>query len=250
MARKKPRATEPPTTEPIDVPVDEMTAADRICAAADGSDLSTDVAVEGDAPQNDTVEADLEAPSVEQHVEGDTAEPMAQDDAVEPNLDSLADPAPEMNDETRTDENARNTTDPAAATPVVTVARGRDPRLPPVGATIERDYKGVTLKVLLLENGFFQYEGQTFRSLSKLAQTITGAKAMNGFQFFGLGQSAVKKPRTSTPRQVMGVQAKIARIDELIEKLQKAVEAGFQALTAAQARREDLAQKAAAAPQE
>jgi len=60
----------------------------------------------------------------------------------------------------------------------------RDPRLPAVGTTITKTYKGKTLNVQVLEQGF-EYEGQVFRSLSGLAKHITG-QIINGFLWFGL----------------------------------------------------------------
>ncbi|MFC1476290.1 DUF2924 domain-containing protein [Candidatus Zixiibacteriota bacterium] len=67
----------------------------------------------------------------------------------------------------------------------------RDPRLPKVGTTITKTYKGKTLNVRVLEKGF-EYDGQVFRSLSGLAKHVTGA-IWNGFGFFGLLQKEGKK---------------------------------------------------------
>ena len=50
---------------------------------------------------------------------------------------------------------------------------GRDARLPKVGTTIERTYKGQKLLVRVLEKGF-EFEGKDYRSLSALAKHITG----------------------------------------------------------------------------
>ncbi len=68
----------------------------------------------------------------------------------------------------------------------------RDPRLPKPGTTLERVYKGKKLLVHVLEDGF-EYEGKPYRSLSALAQHITGAKAINGYLFFQLGKYAKKE---------------------------------------------------------
>jgi hypothetical protein len=65
----------------------------------------------------------------------------------------------------------------------------RDPRLPKAGTTIERVYKGKKLLVRVLDEGF-EHEGKPYRSLSALAQAITGAKAINGYLFFALGDYA------------------------------------------------------------
>lgn len=60
----------------------------------------------------------------------------------------------------------------------------RDPRLPKVGTTITKTYKGKTLNVRVLEKGF-EYKGQVFRSLSGVAKHVTGS-IWNGFLFWGL----------------------------------------------------------------
>lgn len=70
--------------------------------------------------------------------------------------------------------------------------RQRDPRLPKVGTTIERVYKGKKLLVRVTEDGF-EYQGKPYRSLSALAMAITGAKAINGHLFFQLGKYAKKE---------------------------------------------------------
>ena len=61
----------------------------------------------------------------------------------------------------------------------------RDPRLPAPGAAITRQYKGRTLQVVVLADGF-EYEGRRFKTLSAVAKAITGSH-INGFRFFGLG---------------------------------------------------------------
>jgi hypothetical protein len=60
----------------------------------------------------------------------------------------------------------------------------RDPRLPMPGSVLTRPYKGTTLQVRVLADAF-QYEGQTYQSLSAVVKAITGSHA-NGFLFFGL----------------------------------------------------------------
>lgn len=62
---------------------------------------------------------------------------------------------------------------------------GRDKRLPPPGNWIERQYKGRTIRVLVVADGF-EYEGERFRSLSAVAKAVTGSHT-NGFLFFRLG---------------------------------------------------------------
>jgi hypothetical protein len=59
-----------------------------------------------------------------------------------------------------------------------------DARLPAPGAATVRPYKGRTLHVLVLPDGF-EFEGQRYRSLSAVAKKITGSH-VNGFRFLGL----------------------------------------------------------------
>ena len=77
--------------------------------------------------------------------------------------------------------------------------RQRDSRLPKVGTTIERVYKGKTLHVTVTEDGF-TFNGKPYRSLSALAMAITGAKAMNGFLFFQMGKYAKPARRGVTEK--------------------------------------------------
>lgn len=71
------------------------------------------------------------------------------------------------------------------ATAVVThAAISTDARLPTPGTAIVRQYKGRTLQVLVLPDGF-EFEGQRYKSLSAVAKKITGSH-VNGFRFFGL----------------------------------------------------------------
>ena len=50
------------------------------------------------------------------------------------------------------------------------------------GTILTRDYKGQTLQVEVLAEGF-AYAGQVYKSLSAVARAITGAHC-NGFHFF------------------------------------------------------------------
>ena len=61
----------------------------------------------------------------------------------------------------------------------------RDPRLPVVGTMITRAYKGRTLYVVVLADGF-EPMGQRYKTLSAVAKAITGSH-VNGFRFFGIG---------------------------------------------------------------
>jgi len=63
-------------------------------------------------------------------------------------------------------------------------ARPRDPNAPAVGTTLVREFKGKTREVLVTATGF-EYEGQSFKSISAVARHITGYM-ISGPVFFGL----------------------------------------------------------------
>jgi hypothetical protein len=65
-----------------------------------------------------------------------------------------------------------------------------DNRLPMPGTLITRKYKGQTLQVKVLVDGF-EFEGERYKSLSAVAKSITGTH-WNGFHFFGLNKKAVE----------------------------------------------------------
>ncbi len=65
---------------------------------------------------------------------------------------------------------------------------GPDDRLPMAGTLLKRVYKGRTVQVRVLPEGF-DFEGEVHRSLSAVAHKITGAH-WNGFLFFGLPKPA------------------------------------------------------------
>ncbi len=60
-----------------------------------------------------------------------------------------------------------------------------DSRLPVPGTAITRSYKGRTLEVRVLRDGF-EFDGQKFKTLSAVAKAISGSHC-NGFRFFKLG---------------------------------------------------------------
>lgn len=69
------------------------------------------------------------------------------------------------------------------AAPVVAMAKApRDARLPAAGTVLTRQHDGVEHRVTVLAAGF-EYNGAPYRSLSKIASTITGTP-WNGFLFF------------------------------------------------------------------
>jgi hypothetical protein len=59
--------------------------------------------------------------------------------------------------------------------------------LPPPGSAITRVYKGETLEVKVLAEGF-EFEGEVYKSLSAVAKKITGSHC-SGNLFFGLKQN-------------------------------------------------------------
>ena len=61
----------------------------------------------------------------------------------------------------------------------------RDPRLPPPGTVIHREFKGQTITVLV-DVDSFRWNGQDYKSLSAIAREVTG-KSWNGFVFFRIG---------------------------------------------------------------
>jgi hypothetical protein len=69
----------------------------------------------------------------------------------------------------------------ALETPRVIPIRTND-RLPTVGSVITRSYKGETINVKVLADGF-EYEGQFYKSLSAVAKAVSGSHC-NGYLFF------------------------------------------------------------------
>ena len=62
--------------------------------------------------------------------------------------------------------------------------RSTDLRLPLPGTVLTRSFKGKTVKVCVLPDGF-RYQDRRFRSLSAVAEHITGTR-WNGYVFFSL----------------------------------------------------------------
>lgn len=63
-----------------------------------------------------------------------------------------------------------------------------DPRLPPPGNIVERQYKGKMIRVIVLKEGF-EYEGRRYKSLTAIAKEVSGSHC-SGFLFFRLGRRA------------------------------------------------------------
>lgn len=79
--------------------------------------------------------------------------------------------------------------------------RKRDERLPAVGGTIEKVFKGKTLRVEVTADGL-RHAGRDWSSLTALALHLTGYAAISGPAFFGLTKPAAEKPATpATPRK-------------------------------------------------
>jgi hypothetical protein len=71
-----------------------------------------------------------------------------------------------------------------------------DNRLPLPGALLTRDYKGRRIVVRVLPKGF-EYGGEVYRSLSAIAQKVTGSH-WNGWLFFGIKPPAKQLPRKAS----------------------------------------------------
>ena len=74
----------------------------------------------------------------------------------------------------------------AELTSTTRITTNHDTRLPMPGSLLVKEHKGETHVVKVLDNGF-DYDGRVYRSLSAIAQQITGTK-WNGFLFFGCTQ--------------------------------------------------------------
>ena len=77
---------------------------------------------------------------------------------------------------------------PDAAVRTKTVATGVRPStdlLP--GTMLKREYKGRTVRVTVLADGF-EHEGERYKSLTAVTKAVTG-KHWNGFHFFGLREN-------------------------------------------------------------
>ena len=67
----------------------------------------------------------------------------------------------------------------------------RDARLPPAGTVLSRQFRGQTITVEVVEEGF-RHEGIVYKSLSAVARLITGTQ-WNGFLFFASSLRGVRK---------------------------------------------------------
>ena len=186
-----------------------------------------------------------------EEVKAEVGEPKKEEPAAEPAspIEPMADEvtaAPDSGKDTVPKESG--TADPEATTQDITpeattqvtespepaavqVGPVRDPRIPPVGSTITRKFKGRKLEVKVLENGF-EYEGEAFSSISALAKRITSHQAVNGYAFFKLGASAGGAGAT---RHVAKLANKVKKIETLAARLRAALAEGGIALADAEA---------------
>jgi Protein of unknown function (DUF2924) len=67
-----------------------------------------------------------------------------------------------------------------------------DLRRPRPGSLLSRTFRGQTIEVKVLEDGF-HYQGQRYGSLSAVARAATGTR-WNGLVFFGLGKREMAQP--------------------------------------------------------
>lgn len=66
-----------------------------------------------------------------------------------------------------------------------------DRRIPAPGSKLTREFRGSTVSVTVLRQGF-EYRGQQYRSLSAIANEVTGTR-WNGLAFFGLTGKETRK---------------------------------------------------------
>ena len=80
---------------------------------------------------------------------------------------------------------------PVARTVTRSFKPSHDRRLPMPGTVLTREYRGGTIAVTVLDNGF-EYQGTVYRSLTAIAKAVTG-QHWNGLLFFGLSGKGGKR---------------------------------------------------------
>jgi DUF2924 family protein len=75
----------------------------------------------------------------------------------------------------------------------------RDARLPPAGTVLTRTHEGKKVEVTVRESSF-EYKGKRYRSLSLIAQRVTGTR-WNGYSFFGLKKEWLAKASGAEGKQ-------------------------------------------------
>jgi len=78
--------------------------------------------------------------------------------------------------------------------------RTRDPRLPALGTTITRTFKGKNLRLTVLDKGF-RFEGQTYRSLTAAALRATGYPAVSGPRFWKTDGHVATTPKRAAKKK-------------------------------------------------
>jgi hypothetical protein len=73
------------------------------------------------------------------------------------------------------------------------LGHGRDPRLPPPGTLLKRDFNGKRIVVRVCTDAF-EWQDKRYRSLSAIAHEVTGTR-WNGFVFFGLTAAGGERAR-------------------------------------------------------
>ena len=86
----------------------------------------------------------------------------------------------------------RSATAPMAPVPAPSARAGRDPRLPTPGTVLARLHRGAEHRVTVLADGF-EYRGERYRSLSRIARLITGTP-WNGYLFFFGRSGGTRRP--------------------------------------------------------
>jgi hypothetical protein len=74
--------------------------------------------------------------------------------------------------------------------------RERDPRVPAPGTTLVRVYKGKEHRLKVLADGF-EYEGETFRSLTAAAKRATGYPSISGTLWWNVAPRAPVTPKST-----------------------------------------------------
>jgi hypothetical protein len=240
-------AAEVESTEAVQIEATENTEIESPVEAASPAEVANDEDHPGDPEIFPDSAVQTDEPISEVMAEVNEAE-VPQAGVNDP---VTTDPEPESAPNEGHDGTTTADTAPVGTSPVsqgtdapVAPTSGRDPRLPAVGSVISRKYKDRDLNVTVLESGF-EFEGHTYKSLSKLAGIISG-QVCNGFAFFrltGTGAAAPKAPKAA--RQAVKPSGdkladKIAKIDGLVAKLRAALAEGTAALAEAESKRAEI----------
>ena len=166
MARKKQPAEKKPTKPSVDVK--EPVPAEEPPVPAEEPPVPAE---ESPVPAVDTAES----PEPEVVVPG-TQDPVEPVKAEAPEADVPEAPVPEPKEPEAAPEAETQQAETAPVHQKPFVPTLRDPRLPEVGSVITRQYKGTTLEVLVTEGGF-EFAGDTYSSISKVAAAVSSSWA-------------------------------------------------------------------------